>query len=114
MPLLEFDSLHGDTISGITFLKALPLAGGIHESAAFNGMNVYPNPASGNVNISLPKTVSTAFVVVYNVQGEQITSIAVNSGKAGAVDLSAQPSGVYYLKVRSAEGIATREIVISK
>lgn len=114
LPLLEFDSLNNDTISAVTWLKAIPAAGAVHENAAFKGLNTYPNPSTGKINISLPGTVSAATAEVYTAEGEKIGTSTLNGGKESSIDLSKQANGVYYLQIKSKEGVITRKIVVSK
>jgi len=112
--LLEFDSLRGDSINSVTWLKTMPVIGGVHESAALNAVSAYPNPSSGKFIISMPNTITSATAEIYSVLGEKIFTAPVTGGKEGSVDLSKQPNGVYYLQIRSREGIAARKLVVNR
>ena len=111
--LMSFDSTAGDTIRTIQWLKTLPAAGSVHENAAFKGLNVFPNPSAGMFFVSVPNTVSAATAEIYNALGKRIFTSALTEGKAG-VNISSQPDGIYYLKIRSAEGTITRKIVVNR
>jgi hypothetical protein len=111
--LLEFDSLKGDTISGVTWLKTIPVAGGVHENAALNGVKAYPNPSNGKLNISMPVDMGTATAEIYTWKGEKIVTAAL-IGKDGALDLSALPNGIYFMRINTKQGTATRKIVMNR
>jgi hypothetical protein len=117
-PLVEFDSTKADTIRNITWLKTLPVIGGIHETASLSEVNAYPNPSSGQFTFYSPQTTNYG-LEIYNVIGECIFQKTVNrNSSAGAstgetVNLNA-PNGIYFLHITSKEGTAIRKLVISK
>lgn len=57
---------------------------------------VYPNPGIGMFNLECS---NAANIVIYNLIGEKIFESTVDEGKQ-LIDLSAQPSGVYYLFIQ--------------
>ncbi|MEM9053492.1 MAG: T9SS type A sorting domain-containing protein [Bacteroidota bacterium] len=59
------------------------------------GLNVYPNPSSGEVQLELPFPPEEARVVVYNLQG-QLVKEAVATNRLELYEL---PSGVYALQI---------------
>ncbi|SFC08440.1 Por secretion system C-terminal sorting domain-containing protein, partial [Flexibacter flexilis DSM 6793] len=76
-------------------------------------LSVYPNPTTGLVNVAgLSGAVN---YVVYNSVGKQVLSgeQVVSQEAVLQLDLSAYPQGAYILKVMSAEGVATRQMILT-
>ncbi len=68
-----------------------------------DGMNVYPNPTTGNLNITLPRS-ATATITVMNVLGIIVAVKEVPSAtQVTAMQLNGLPEGTYILKA-STEG----------
>ncbi len=68
-------------------------------SESINTINLYPNPTTGIVNISLHLGVNTANLSIYNLAGEVVYN---NSNFCGEpVDLSGLQTGVYFVKLNS-------------
>jgi hypothetical protein len=86
-----------------------------------NSISVYPNPANGIFNLQMNTTNANSQIEIYNVYGEKVyqshlTPAPSPSGEGWGevIDLSSQPSGIYFLQLKTSEGIATKKIVISK
>ncbi|GAB2956695.1 hypothetical protein GCM10027048_23570 [Hymenobacter coalescens] len=84
---------------------AKPLAG--------SALNVYPNPTpDGQLRLELTGYAKPAQLTVLNALGQVVRQQAVPAGQSKvAVDLTAQPAGVYLLRVSTDGGIDTRRIV---
>ena len=70
--------------------------------------NIYPNPASGfiNVEVDLPVTEPLTYTI-YNQKGVEVLSGPVMNETASfnhMVDISGLPQGIYFLNYRSGEG----------
>ena len=111
LPLLEFDSLKGDSVINITWLKSLPLVSEVHENASLKGVSVYPNPSIGKFMVSIPNAATAS---VYNSCGKNVLPAIVKESKEFFIDLSAQPTGIYFIRITSDEGIVTRKLVLDK
>ncbi len=111
-PLLEFDSIHGDTIQNITWLKVLPVIGGIKENTVSNDLSVFPNPSSGLFTIE-SKQENIEKAEVYNLFGVLIYSES-KPAKSLHVDLTTFSSGMYYVKVFSLSGTIVKPVIINK
>jgi hypothetical protein len=63
-------------------------------------MNIYPNPASGTVNIRLPEKFTEADLQVLTIQGKIVRESVVypSSGEFNA-DLTSLPEGAYLIKI---------------
>lgn len=72
-------------------------------------LNVYPNPASNQVNIEvLTNEIST--LEVYDVSGKFLFSQILNN-KTNTINIENLTSGIYFFKVNSSEGISTNKII---
>jgi hypothetical protein len=82
-----------------------PLAG--------TSLNVFPNPThDGQVTLELTGYSKTAELTVLNALGQVVRRQTLAAGQSKAsVDLSAQPAGVYLLRVATAGGTDLRRIV---
>lgn len=70
--------------------------------------NLYPNPASGSVTLSGN---SLQEVQIVNQSGLIIYQSKLNDFST-SIDISRIPSGLYFIKVQSAEGVKTEKLVI--
>lgn len=80
-------------------------------------LSVYPNPGNPNFHMTftLPKR-ADIHLVVYNVLGQRVTSLAQGSYKAGVhhVNWSAQdfPSGIYFVRLEGISSPQTRKLCL--
>ncbi|HTF03566.1 MAG TPA: S8/S53 family peptidase [Bacteroidia bacterium] len=83
-----------------------------------SGMNVYPNPANNNAELSYSVTQSgTTDVRMYDVAGREVSVIAQGSHAVGTyratLNTAILPEGVYIIRMVSGDAITTRRIVIT-
>ena len=76
-----------------------------------NEISIYPNPSNGIFVVA--SAAKQSLVQMYNVMGENIYSVKINSNKT-EINLSRQESGIYFIQVKTAEGIKTQKIIIQK
>lgn len=84
-----------------------------------SGLNIFPNPAINLVHITFNlATTADASVIISDLTGRTIATIAGNGLVKGANDLSYSvselPAGVYILQLHTAEGNTTQKFVVSK
>ncbi len=70
---------------------------GIEEINNASNIKVYPNPTSNNLIIEFPLE---AIIEITNIQGQLVKTIAATGNKTN-IDVSALPSGVYVVQVKS-------------
>ena len=70
-------------------------------------VNIYPNPATTQLNGELPTGVESLEVKLYDVLGKDTGARLVN----GSVDVSSLSRGVYVLSVNTSKGAMTEKIV---
>ena len=71
-------------------------------------VNVYPNPTSGNVKIEAD---NLEIVMVFNLVGQKVYEESV-SGNECVLDMNRFGSGVYMVKIKSANGFTTKKITV--
>lgn len=85
---------------------------GVEEADLSAQLQVYPNPASTNINVTFPATTS-ATVDLYDVTGQKMLTHSINGLNKTSVDISGVSSGVYILQVKLDNGATTsRKVVV--
>jgi hypothetical protein len=75
-------------------------------------ISIFPNPFSSQTVLQTDKPLKDATLTIYNVFGENIFQFIIQSLTTSTVDLSSQPSGIYFLKITSQDGSsAVRKII---
>ena len=101
--ICSFASVYRYEASFISFIIT-----GIENIYADNScLIIYPNPATDNLIIETPQK---ATIEILNIQGQLIKTIAA-SGNKTSVDVSAFPSGVYVVEIKTEKGIAVKKFV---
>ncbi|RZJ31665.1 MAG: T9SS type A sorting domain-containing protein [Flavobacterium sp.] len=86
------------------------LLGNAHFAEAVN-FSVYPNPANSVVNVSAPAEVSIKQIVMTDLNGRTVKTVAVEGVNSTEVSISDLASGMYMLKVVSDKGTAVQKII---
>ena len=69
-------------------------------------LNVFPNPASDYLNISVTDDLELKEVSVYNTLGQRLMV-----SKQDQINVSTLPSGVYYLSIETDQGRVNKTLV---
>jgi len=89
---------------------------GITENELANGINVYPNPANGMVNIAVSNPDFSALTIsVVDLQGKQVYSSVekgITAGYNKQIDLNGFAKGIYYIKLSSDASMAIKKLII--
>jgi hypothetical protein len=97
------------------FTAKLASTVGIEENIFEGTVSVYPNPSSGIFNLLMNQFVKESIrISACNVLGEEVYHRQIDKSINCQIDLSTQPAGVYFVRVRSGEGEAVKKIVIQK
>ncbi len=102
--------------SSATVCHMITVVSGINEVDFASQINMFPNPTSGLVSITLNANLNRDFTVsVYNVIGEEV--IGANEFKAGTTNVQLNAAnladGVYMVKLQSNQGSAVKRLVVS-
>jgi hypothetical protein len=103
--------LQGDTVTWI--IKGVN-ASGVNDLNNSLRFAMFPNPASDHIliegeNISL----NDAEISLYNAMGQEIMNTKGISNHIN-IDLSQYKSGIYFLKIRTEQGITSKKIIVNK
>ena len=109
-----FTGFGGSSTGDFMFTKELVNAVGLTE---FKNqiLNVYPNPASGIINVIFSSNDNEVALSIVDLSGRTVASreLNVNAGMAQeSIDISHLNSGVYLLTLRTSKGIETQKISI--
>lgn len=89
----------------------------INETNISESINVYPNPATENVNVSLEiANVSDATITISNIIGENVYSKHLGSITGNLnqiIDVSKLETGMYILRLQTDKGVATKKFNVS-
>ncbi len=104
--------------SGCVSTACIQVVTGIQNIESGAGqITVYPNPSNGNFKFQSPNSeLENSNLEIYNVLGQQIYSQRSIHNAQFAVNLSAQPSGIYLYRLLSADGslLAEGKLIIQK
>ena len=86
------------------------LTGEIDVSENKDDILIYPNPFTDAVTITSQQEITA--IEVYNMLGELVFSTSnIKHQTSNIIDLSSQPSGIYFVRVTTKEGTVSRKIV---
>ena len=109
-----FEGFGGSATGDFIFTKELVNAVGLSEFKS-QILNVYPNPASGIINVIFSSNDNEIGLSIVDLSGRTVASreLNVNAGMAQeSIDISHLNSGVYLLTLRTSKGIETQKISI--
>lgn len=104
----------GNERAGFTLNVVAPIAAGVEEESTLSDMNVYPNPANENLNISINSLVnSNANVVVTDMLGKVVLNMPANliAGEFNLnINVAALDAGFYTVSVRDAKNGSVQSV----
>jgi len=87
---------------------------GVSEAANTVGVELYPNPTNGNVNMVFNTVESKVNVDVFNVLGERIMSRTLNSNGVQTIDMGGMNNGLYYFNITVGDNSTTRKVTLNR
>lgn len=76
-------------------------------------LGIFPNPADDVVHISLPESLDGEVQLsLVNTAGQVLLNQQLNDLQQQTVDIKSIPAGLYYLRLESERGIATRKLIV--
>lgn len=79
----------------------------VESISASHGMEVFPNPTKGLLNI---QNTDIQHVVIYNITGQKVFEQTLNGDKV-VINLTSLPKGIYMMNVTTKEGNETIKVV---
>lgn len=102
------------TVRSITV--AVEACTGLPESNYINGFTVYPNPNTGDFNISFNNSLTgLATVKILNTTGKELYSKTLNINNSAAIESFSVlnlSSGLYFIRVETNTGTTTQKLII--
>ena len=89
----------------------------VHGLLSSDNLSVFPNPSSGNFSLTLNlDNISTADMIIRNAVGETILSkkVSFNSGKTIEVKTDNIPDGMYFIELKTAQGVIAKKVVFNR
>lgn len=80
------------------------------------GINIFPNPSNGKFGIEMNNQQLAADLMnleIYNSLGEKIYQVAIQTPES-TIDISNQPSGIYFLNIKTEKESFSQKLIIQK
>jgi hypothetical protein len=80
-------------------------------------IKIFPNPTNGQFNMQINQLSNLQMnsVVIYNVLGEKVYSnTQLPQSTQLTINLSAQATGIYFLQLKTDEGVLSKKLVVVK
>lgn len=82
------------------------------EEGVFSGMDIYPNPSNGNLNLVVPQTVGNNVAArLYDVAGNLVLARTIGAGQHH-FDATSFAKGVYMLQLQATDAVITKRIIL--
>ncbi len=95
-----------------TTLNTIKSTTSIKEIKNENEISIYPNPSSGIFTVALGNLDRNCKVEVLNSYGQIVYESALENQTLATIDLSRQAKGMYFIKVRSEQGVVIRKVIV--
>ena len=104
----NFDGLFN--INGLSQIVEFKFGSTSIEEDPMSGIMIYPNPSTGIFNIDIRGIENTLKMEVLNSRGQLIYTTELNG--SDILDLSAQPRGVYFIRLINSSSVELKKVVI--
>ena len=79
----------------------------IDKALLVSAIKIYPNPTSGQLQISLPGAVDLQGIALYTLQGKLVQYFSVSD----QIDLDLVPKGIYALALTTSQGVFYKSVL---
>lgn len=101
-------TLDGSNLSDQVDITLINQTVGVESKLSDMNIKLYPNPATEKLYIEIPQ--EEAEISIYNIQGAELLNIMMFEGR-NEVDLSTIKDGIYLVKLKTSNGVATERFV---
>jgi hypothetical protein len=79
-----------------------------------NSINIFPDPATNEINISVEGIVVKE-IMITDMQGREMQqSVPASTSKLITLSITDLPTGIYLMRLQTDDGIITRKFVVEK
>ena len=82
----------------------------VNEMIGKNDITISPNPTNSAITLTIPKPIKT-IISITNLTGKQVATYYLQNTAIKTIDLSNLAEGVYFVSIKSDEGVVTKKIV---
>lgn len=93
------------------WVKLVKKSTGTQANELDNKIAVFPNPAVGEATV-FAGDLAVESVEVFNTLGQPVRSILANGARNPKVDVSGLTEGVYTFRIRTAQGVAEKKVIV--
>lgn len=80
-----------------------------------NGISIYPNPASNEINIAFVSYKGDVLLSLYNVMGQEVYNKVIKDNNVATIPVSSLSNGIYLVKVSMADGqVVTKKVEVNR
>jgi hypothetical protein len=72
-------------------------------------IRLFANPTQGIVHVQSAQDIQN--ITLYSITGKQLSTTPKISSKSGRVDMKDLPRGIYFLQLRTDEGVHTKQMI---
>lgn len=110
--IINFDNDISIVIALNENLGGLPLSNPEFNSG--KKISIYPNPSNAKYTINFGKIISDVNIKIFNPYGQLVLRKKNNASNEYIINLSNQPSGVYFIEIKSGDKLIGRNKLIKK
>ena len=74
-------------------------------------LTLFPNPASSNLTIHQMGNLIMESIRIFNVVGEEVMNVPMKQSANATIDLIALKAGIYFIEVKTEQGIARKKFI---
>lgn len=79
-----------------------------------NVLQLFPNPGTHSVKLINESNLKMKQVIITNILGQTVASIAVSNNSQQLIDVNRLPAGLYHVRIEFEEGTVTRKLEVIK
>jgi hypothetical protein len=85
----------------------------VDDIQGVDGISIYPNPTKNMININFT-IIKNSEISIFNMLGEVVYLTNSFSKNSISVDMSNQPNGVYFVRVKTNDKLTTQKVILNR